>query len=131
MFYKFVDKFAKTINKLDPIIKSVCLITSFNLNFIKNIIHKVDGVKYGFLVDDKLDDFNYLKEIGINTIILNKDLVTYKNLNNLTKQFDIYLYTFFNDENTYIKDKEFIQNLENNIGIITDKFEETLVILGG
>lgn len=132
LFQKFVNKFAKAINELSCQVKSICLITSFNLDFLKETIKRVTGLQFGYIIDDKLDSLDDLKSIGIDAIILNKDLVDQQQLSDLTQNFDVYLYTFFNNTDTYAKDRNFIQTLKNcnfNIGIITDKFEETLALI--
>ena len=117
-----------------------CMFTAFDDIVIHEliIINEQIPINIGKIIwkDYNLQTFEYLKKLGVNTLILHKDMIidALDEYNELLNDIDLYVYTLFciNEENNndYDKDDQFIINIkEKNIGLITDDYKRILKLI--
>ena len=110
-----------------------CIFTAF----ADDVIHELLTIKQNFtninigkiIYDDyNLQDFEQLKNLGINTLILSKNMIigALNNYSELLNNVDLYVYTLFCvDTKNYDYDTKIINKLkEKDIGFITDDYQK-------
>jgi glycerophosphoryl diester phosphodiesterase len=102
------------------------IITSFDINVIKYILSS-STLNCGLIISNsEIVEIEQLVENGIKNIIINKcNIDIYSKFKN---ELQIYAYTFF-DKNSEDDDKNLKKCLDNNIYIITDDIEKTIMTL--
>lgn len=114
-----------------------CIFTTFD----DDVIHELLEIKQNIPItigkivydDYNLQDFDNLKNLGINTLIMSKNMinVALNNYSELLNDINLYIYTLFCiDQKNYDNDTYIINQMkEKDIGFITDNYEETLNLI--
>jgi glycerophosphoryl diester phosphodiesterase len=127
-----VVEICETYNAIDQ-----CIFTTFD----DNVIHELLKIKQNIPInigkiiydDYNLQDFERLKNLGIETLILSKNMITsaLNNYSELLNNIDLYIYTLFCiDNKNYDYDTKLITKMKGKtIGFITDNYRETLNLI--
>lgn len=115
-----------------------CVFTSFDDAVVRELVNINKYMKIGKIMNktDKVEDFEQLKNIGVSTLIMHKDMIldALDNHSLLLSDVDLYVYTLYNINNTNNTnnsiDDEIIKIIkEKDVGLITDNYTKILKLI--